>query len=236
MSWLGTPAFFFDSLPSTNRYAKALPGEAMGALVVAWEQTDGYGSKGRAWASKAGESLTFSFLLPWAEGASIFPLVVGVACASALQALGVPVRLKWPNDLVLFDGKVGGILVESVFGERAIAGIGLNLRLPSRLAAPEAASLDGFLLPEPSAIIDAIAHSLETRWDRLLAGEVSSLLAEWQALSCTLGQQVLVLTESGQFRGEAVGLDPLGGLVLMTERGAETIYSGTVRSPGGRYV
>src|SRR5512134_3558368 len=101
-------------------------------LVAAEEQSAGRGRRGRRWHSAPGAGITFSLgrrvRRPVRELAAL-SLVAGVAVARALHALGMTaVRLKWPNDLVTGDAKLGGILVETRNGGQAVIGIGLNHR------------------------------------------------------------------------------------------------------------
>src|SRR5262245_2998906 len=123
-------------------------------LLVAGEQTAGRGRRGRRWHSAPGAGLTFSLSRrvrrPARELAAL-SLVTGVAVARALRGLGVPVELKWPNDLVAGGAKLGGILVETRAAGRdtlAVFGIGINCRGAEELGRRlrrQVASLDEFV-------------------------------------------------------------------------------------------
>src|SRR5687768_11873608 len=141
-------------------------------LLAAEEQTAGRGRRGRRWHSAPGAGLTFSLASrirrPARELAAL-SLVAGVAAARALRGLGVTgAALKWPNDLLAGDAKLGGILVETRGSGSAcvaVIGIGINY-LPDpalqRRLRRRIASLDALLspLPERNSIIRAIARAL----------------------------------------------------------------------------
>ncbi|MFN8986287.1 MAG: biotin--[acetyl-CoA-carboxylase] ligase, partial [Burkholderiales bacterium] len=111
-----------------------------GTCLAAELQTAGRGRRGRAWQSALGASLTFSLLWRFESGAASLgglSLAVGLAVANALRALGIDAELKWPNDIVVDDQKLGGILIETqgdMLGPTvAVIGIGLNVRLPESI-------------------------------------------------------------------------------------------------------
>jgi biotin-[acetyl-CoA-carboxylase] ligase BirA-like protein len=144
----------FERLPSTQDelHRLAAGGAPAGTVVVAVEQEAGRGSRGRRWASPPG-GLWLSFLCRprQAVGVEVLTLRVGLAAAEALAQLGgvPPVAVKWPNDLMLRDRKVGGILGEARWQGEALAwvvvGLGLNVqnRLPDAVRTPLADSDNG---------------------------------------------------------------------------------------------
>ena len=132
---------------STNAdlLAKARSGAAEGLVLVAEAQTSGRGRMGRRWISPPRRALTFSVLLRPAVPAGLLgwvPLLAGVAVASALeQAAGVGARLKWPNDVLVDDAKIAGILAER-WGNAVVIGTGINvLQQRGELPVPTATSL-----------------------------------------------------------------------------------------------
>src|SRR5579875_1879015 len=128
---------------STNAdlLAAAAAGAPEGRVLAAEEQTAGRGRLGRSWASVPGGSLTFSVLLRPAEvagsGRGWLPLLTGGAVATAVRAVaGVEGTLKWPNDVLVGDGKLAGILAEQTPDASAVVvGIGLNVATPPGAAA-----------------------------------------------------------------------------------------------------
>src|SRR5439155_3208941 len=133
------PVHYHDTISSTNAAAKALArrGAPEWTIVAAGHQTAGRGRLGRTWLSTPGSSLLFSFLLRPRIGpdqASLLPLLAGWAMASACQGSGIGVGCKWPNDLILREKKVGGILSEGFVAEAGleyvVVGLVLNVGDP----------------------------------------------------------------------------------------------------------
>jgi BirA family biotin operon repressor/biotin-[acetyl-CoA-carboxylase] ligase len=148
------PLIQLDIIDSTNNYAMRLidaDTAQPGLTIVAAEQTQGKGQRGRKWKGTPGESLLMSLILtPWCslEQQFLFNASVAVAVAEVLQELYErwDVRIKWPNDIIINDKKAGGILIENVLrGNQwsfSIIGLGLNVHqkdFPSEL--PYATSL-----------------------------------------------------------------------------------------------
>src|SRR5215472_16671402 len=168
-----------DETGSTNADVLALAqaGEPEGLVLVAETQTAGRGRLGREWISEPGAALTFSFLLRPAPVAQAnwgwLPLLAGVAVASAIRSVtAVPAALKWPNDVLVGDRKLGGILAERV---RAAVVVGIGLNITGGAPVPAATSLQaqGAGPTDRTALLAAILASLEdwySRW-RVAAGD-----------------------------------------------------------------
>ncbi|SMP73465.1 BirA family transcriptional regulator, biotin operon repressor / biotin-[acetyl-CoA-carboxylase] ligase [Noviherbaspirillum suwonense] len=227
-----------DETGSTNADLLArAPGLAGPVLLVARSQTAGRGRAGRSWQSAPDASLTFS--LAWKFDRALpqlvgLPLAAGVAIADALHACGVDARLKWPNDVLLDERKLAGILIETAAardGIWAIIGIGINLALPPALAErigataaalPQLAAAPDDLL---AALLNALARALTEFGDAGLA----PFTQRWNALHAWAGQQVRVL-DHGQVRqqGAAVGIDDSGRLLIDSADGRVAVLSGDV--------
>ena len=142
-TWLGHRIELFDCLPSTNREATQLAQAEVehGTVVVADSQTAGRGRLSRTWFSPPGANLYCSIILRTArpperltEWLSWLPLISALAAAEAIeQVSSIQISVKWPNDLLISERKVGGILCESGTGTRSdpfqIIGIGINVNL-----------------------------------------------------------------------------------------------------------
>ncbi|MDH5347950.1 MAG: biotin--[acetyl-CoA-carboxylase] ligase, partial [Nitrospira sp.] len=140
---LGHPLYIHQDLPSTNREAHTLAqnGATHGTVVLAESQSAGYGRHGRPWFSPPGLNLYCStiirgmrFTTPLAHWLSWIPLISALAAVEAAQQVtAVSLALKWPNDLLLSQRKVGGILCESLFLTPSdpviVIGIGLNVNV-----------------------------------------------------------------------------------------------------------
>ncbi|HYD97460.1 MAG TPA: biotin--[acetyl-CoA-carboxylase] ligase [Noviherbaspirillum sp.] len=220
----------------------ALPGLAAPTLLIAKAQTAGRGRAGRSWLSAAGKSLTFS--LAWKFSLPVhalvgLPLAVGVAIAEALAMFQIPVKLKWPND-VLHDGrKLAGILIESASAGKlppdsswAVIGIGINMAVSDSMAAeigrpvaaiPWLADLDQDMLM--ATLASALAESL-------LQFEQEGLAAftqRWNALHAYAGQAVTII-DNGRLlhEGTAQGVDEIGRFLIDTAAGRIAVMAGDV--------
>jgi BirA family biotin operon repressor/biotin-[acetyl-CoA-carboxylase] ligase len=190
------------TVESTQLAAAGLP---LGSVVVADHQTAGRGRRGRSWEAPPGSGLFVSFVC------QAKPLVVFAAGVAAAEACGGGVRLKWPNDLVLGDRKLGGILAE-VRRNHALVGIGINLDW-----APEgAAKLGGNR--------DALLARLMPLMDRWTRADPEAVIARWRELSWTLGLEVRVELGGEVFNGLAEDVDRDGALIV----GGRRVIAGDV--------
>jgi BirA family transcriptional regulator, biotin operon repressor / biotin---[acetyl-CoA-carboxylase] ligase len=181
------------SVSSTQDVARPLP---LGSIVVADHQTAGRGRLDRRWESPPGTALLVSFVL---RPNPVLSLAAGVAAA---QACGGGVRLKWPNDLLLNGGKVGGILVEVTPRATAICGIGINLTW----APPGAATLNQDR--------DALLERLRVELDRWASADLEDVLTLWRGLSDSLGRRVRVDQGQQVIEGTAEDIGPGGELIV----------------------
>ena len=159
------------------------PAEAI--WLVANRQTAGRGRRERSWVSTADGSLTGSFACEAERPLHLggLSLVAGLAVAQALDAFGVRVRLKWPNDLHVDAGKAGGILCEArARGDvsRLVIGCGLNLLAPqAQVGQPAAGLFATAAMPDRSELVLAIGMALLDATDRLLAEGFAPFRQAW---------------------------------------------------------
>ncbi len=222
---------------------RAEQGAPSGSVIVADRQTAGRGSRGRSWLSTPESSLTFSVLWRFErsiEHLSGLSLAVGVAVINALEACGASgVTLKWPNDILYDDAKLGGILVEMLSEDDAtlaIVGIGLNLSLPENswsgddFALPPAA-LDEMLLdmPDRHALLAELLIELAHVFDIFAGGGFAALRDQWHARHAWQKRPVS-LQRDGKVLKEGIchGADIDGALLLKTDAGIERCLSGDV--------
>lgn len=226
-----------DRIPSTNDRLRELAREGAPpfTVVLAREQTEGRGRRGRRWASARDAGLWVSVLLPPPPGGppGVVTLLVGLAAARAIEAVaGVRVGLKWPNDLFVRrvpgtseSGKVAGVLCEvagPAVAPRIVAGVGVNLRRPAGAAEEGALKGASFLLESAGEelVRDRLAEALLVelrRWvdppsDRLEPGAA----AEWEARDLLYGEWVV--PEFGP-AGTGAGITSEGGLRVRAEDG-----------------
>ncbi|MFZ0323587.1 MAG: biotin--[acetyl-CoA-carboxylase] ligase [Actinomycetes bacterium] len=214
------------STGSTNADVRrrALAGEPEGLVLSADEQTEGRGRLGRSWTAPRGSGLAVSVLLrPVSRPAAQWgwlPLLVGSAVAAAVtDQTGLSIGLKWPNDVMVGDKKLGGVLVERVdteLGPAAVVGVGLNVSLPrDLLPVPSATSLlaEGVSCHR-RPLLAAYLDSLEVRYRSWSAGE--SPRAAYRAQCSTIGREVRVMLPGGvaDVLGRAVDVDASGRLLV----------------------
>src|SRR5256712_5626181 len=138
----------YDAVDSTNEVAKLLLGHGAeeGTMLVAKRQSAGKGRHGRAWASPPGGLYVSLVVRPEPQYVVTLGLLSGIPVVKALRHFGVFASLKWPNDVVFMEKKIGGILSEGVYpGDAVFAGIGGGVdtgddleRLPEGVRAPAA--------------------------------------------------------------------------------------------------
>ena len=228
---------------STNadvmRLARA--GAPEGLVIAAECQTDGRGRQGRRWHSEPGAALMFSLLVRPRSVAQAslgwLPLLAGVATATAVRSLtGVQACLKWPNDVLIDEGKLAGILAERS-GEAVVVGIGLNLLgRPDSLPVPTATSLElhGARDTDRDTLLAEILGQFERwyqRWALDASGDAdaSGLRPRYLRLCRTIGRQVSVALPGGRtLSGVAEDVDASGQLLVETGTGTVPVAAGDV--------
>lgn len=230
---LGRRVVYYECTGSTNDAARYLAdrGEPEGTLVIADEQTAGRGRFGRSWVAPARSSLLMSLILRPDLAPAHVPRVMLAVALGVREAIcaetGLPVQIKWHNDLVVRGKKCAGILTEaSTAGatlEYVIVGIGVNVNF-------SVASVRGFLLnatsiadelgrPFPRApLAQAILHAIEVYYLRLRAGE--DLRGDYKHHLATLNQFIRARTTQGTVEGIAVDVDENGALLLQRADGS----------------
>jgi BirA family biotin operon repressor/biotin-[acetyl-CoA-carboxylase] ligase len=244
----------WDEIDSTNNRALALAqaGANDGLLVLAKTQTAGRGRLGRTWISPAESGLYLSFLLrPKAAMPTwtIFTIAAGLATAKAIQVLtGVKIGLKWVNDLVFAQQKLGGILTEvenrSTNETSLVVGIGINIwsrgvELPEELLGKVAwlseitqQSIDSNML------VCQIAFELEDAVELVEAGNTAAILDGWRSYSVTIGEKIRSLQGNEYLEGVALDIVDNGALVVKTAQGQVLLNSGeiSIRKADGAYA
>lgn len=218
--------------PSTNAdlAGRARTTDDDGVVLIAEHQTAGRGRLGRAWTAPARSGLTMSLLVrPTGVDASRWPwlpLMVGLVVAATVRDRAqVEADVKWPNDVIIEDRKLAGVLVERVESQgrapAAVIGIGLNVSLRSdELPTPNATSLalEGAVSTDRSLLARAILRTFDRLYSSwlLAAGDPSrGLQAAYVDACATLGRQVAVEpTGREPVTGEAVGVDAHGRLLV----------------------
>jgi BirA family biotin operon repressor/biotin-[acetyl-CoA-carboxylase] ligase len=228
-----------EEAPSTNALVadRARSGAGEGLVVVAEHQTAGRGRLDRTWETPARAALTVSVLLtPRAPAAEWpwLPLLTGYAAALALRRLGAEAVLKWPNDVLVEDRKVGGILTERIDtpgGPAVVVGVGLNVD-QTRAELPHAAAtslvLEGVAV-DRTALLGALLERLRTEYDAFGRGELAALRSAYAGACATVGREVRVELPTGEpLTGRAVGIDEGGRLLVSGPGGVVPVSAGDV--------
>ncbi|MBQ8322695.1 MAG: biotin--[Clostridia bacterium] len=217
----------FESIASTNDYAKARRGEKRDLIVIARSQTGGRGTKGRSFSSAEGglylTALTFYENFPAERAFTIMQNAAAAVCET-LVGFGLAPKIKWPNDIYVNGKKICGILIENTFSggnvASSIVGIGLNIRneLPEELAdiatTVRAEGKDVSVAAAEEALIGKLC-------EKATAKKYGGYLG-W------LGEETTLLVGEEKRRAKLLGVDAAGALIAETEKGVETFASAEV--------
>jgi BirA family biotin operon repressor/biotin-[acetyl-CoA-carboxylase] ligase len=231
------------TVDSTNLLLKKMAedGAPEGTVIIADAQTRGRGQRGRAFYSPAGTGLYISVLLRQTlHGQTRYiTAAAAVAAAEAIEEIcGLPVGIKWVNDIYLQGKKAGGILTESSFecesghAVYAVLGLGLNVAAPERGFPSELSGSAAFLYAPGAAPEADMRGMLAAEFlSRLLlyAGRPEKVLPAYRRMSCLLGQRLACYSDGRVFAAEAVDIDDEARLVVRLSDGREeTLSAGEV--------
>ena len=227
---------------STNADLTALAreGAANGTVLASGYQASGRGRLGRTWTAPPETSIALSVLVrPVVEPRrwTWLPLITGLAVAEGLRrATGVPAEVKWPNDVLVEDRKICGILAERVEtpdGAACIIGMGINVTLTEdELPVPTATSLAlaGATTTDRITVIATVLRAFDLlyrHWES--TDEDTAFAASYVARCSTIGREVKVIVdESHTVRGTAEAVDDDGRLVVRTREGLQTFGAGDI--------
>jgi BirA family biotin operon repressor/biotin-[acetyl-CoA-carboxylase] ligase len=232
---------FYQSVASTNEVASALVSHgdngSIGTVIIADAQERGRGRLGRRWVSPPGLNIYMSIVLRpdiLPRDATLLTLLAAVASARGVRhSTGADVSIKWPNDLVASQKKIGGILTEARSDPdritQAVIGIGINVNMECRDLPDGIDAIATSLLEETgkrqsrTKIIAAILEEFEYWYKLLMRSGRGALLSEWRKLSSTLGRRVSVVTARETVQGRAEDIDDEGMLVLRLPSGEKRL-------------
>lgn len=245
--YMGRRVYSYEVTDSTNRRAReeAERGAPHGSVFFAEEQTNGRGRLGRTWSAPRGAGVWMSVLLrPKLTPADIaqVTLLAGLAtCIAIREVTGLPVAIKWPNDIVYEGKKLVGILTEMAAEEDRISalvvGIGVNVNNASfPMELKEKATsllLAGGRRVSRKELAARILLRLEEEYERFLQHAADRAFLDRYAQHCaTIGSVVRVATGSEEFVGTAVGINETGALLVETGQGVRPVLSGEVSVRG----
>jgi BirA family biotin operon repressor/biotin-[acetyl-CoA-carboxylase] ligase len=242
---LGHPRFHFATIDTTMREAaeRAEDGAPEGTLITADVQTEGRGRLGRHWATAPAESLAFSLVLRPPEPAlrtAALTLACGLGVARGVErATGVSCDLRWPNDVLVGERKLAGVLVEAaVEGGRVksvVVGVGLNVNqtgFPAEIAGlATSLRLETGREHSRGDLLDSVLAALEETYALLVESGVRAVVEAFSAASSyACGKAVRVENGESERVGVTVGLDEAGRLLVRDAAGrTEPVIAGGVR-------
>jgi BirA family biotin operon repressor/biotin-[acetyl-CoA-carboxylase] ligase len=245
---IGRRMKYLEKTESTTWVARDMlcqqdPARLHGMVIIAEEQTGGQGRLGRAWASPAGGIWTTTILAPRIPIDRVFMVTMAAAIAVARairKDLDLGALIKWPNDILLGDRKVGGLLLElsaeNAVVNHALLGLGIDANVPPDRLPPDLRAAVTSLSTELGREVDrpslfaTVLREFERRYELLEAEEYEAVAREWRSLSATLGHMVRITTLAKSFEGEAVDIDEFGALLVRKDTGAmERVIAGDCR-------
>ncbi len=242
---IGEEVLIFDEVDSTNQIAMEMgaKGGEDGLVVIAESQLHGKGRLGRTWISPKGVNLYVSVLLRpefSPHQASVLTMMASVAAAAAIsKTTGLDAKIKWPNDILVEQKKVSGILTEMNAEEEKInyvvIGIGINVNmkkedLPGNLRMPATSLMESLgRRVDRIEVLCAFLESLDSNYEDLKNRGIMSIVQKWRMLCSTLNKRIKVVLPGEVIEGVAEDITLEGGLVVrIGEELTKVIYAGDI--------
>lgn len=245
--YVGNKIIHFDSIDSTNNYAKAIAMEkSEGAVVTAEQQISGKGRLGRQWTSPSKKGIYFSVILkPNLEPSKVAKLtLIGAAAVHmALMDMNIDSKIKWPNDIVIDGKKVCGILTEMSCELNIInyivIGIGINANLDEEDFSDDlikkATSLMLILGKDiqRNKLLGLVLNHFERLYDSFKEDlNLKETIEICKKHSALIGKEIQIINNASIKLGRAIDINDEGELIVQFEDGIESIYSGEVSIRG----
>ncbi len=244
---LGKKIYSLETIDSTNTFARSLQesDSPHGTLIITEEQTAGKGRQGRQWRSQKGENLLFSIVLKPSlvqEKVRVLPFAAALASADGIeQETKCAVDCKWPNDLLIQNKKVAGMLIETATQNDAVTniilGIGINVNQTEFEddLKEKATSLKLHTRQEIDRIrlLCAVVEELEYRFEQLRQFSPQLLLDEWKQRATMFGSPITLVEHASVVHATAVDVAPNGALIIEEEGGTRReVFAGDVTITG----
>ncbi len=221
--FLGKEIVFMPQCQSTNSVAIEMCSDKAvmeGTVIVTDHQLAGRGQRGNTWQSDSGMNLTFSVILNPVflrlSDQFLLNVISALAISDFLMELGTHAKIKWPNDVMVGENKISGILIENQVNENkikhAIVGIGLNVN-QEHLPIEAATSLKQITHQEYelSILLSVLLEKLEARYLLLRSGKYETLMASYESLLYWKGAEHTFSSNGKNFKGEICGVDSNSG-------------------------
>jgi BirA family transcriptional regulator, biotin operon repressor / biotin---[acetyl-CoA-carboxylase] ligase len=238
---IGRTIQYYDHVASTMDEAMKLAQDKAsdGTVVIAEAQTQGRGRLGRSWVSPKFKGLYFSIIVrpdtAVSEIASITLMAAVSVCEAVKRTCGLEARIKWPNDILLEQKKLGGILTEMNAGldrvNYCVIGIGINVNSEPKTLVDGAVSLaqQAGSAVNRVELLRELLRQFEHYYLKFKKKEFGSILDAWRQFSVTLGERVRIDMHKGRLDGIAVDIDADGGLLVRRDSGIiEKVLAGDV--------
>ena len=227
--------YHFDEVDSTNnlarKYSKGITKQYL--IIHANKQTAGRGRWGRNWYSLQG-NLFFSALLEFPlQHLGKLVIISSLSLYQALKSLCIHqnIQLKWPNDILIDNAKVSGILLEKAEGDYFIVGIGVNIaQSPSseNLIYPVTSLYEKAIITTPNAVLQTFLQKFTENLCHFNKFGIETLRKQWLSGAKGLGQKIVIRQENKEIYGQFIGIDDDANLLLQTPEGINNILIGDV--------
>lgn len=243
--FIGKNILHFDTIGSTNDYAKKIGNELIdGSVIISEEQTKGKGRLGRVWESKAGEGIWMSIILKpdlIPNKAPFITLIAGASIVKALNILGVDAKIKWPNDIIINNKKLSGILTElsAEIGRvnYIVVGIGMNVKdddFDEELQ-NKATSLykENYKVSRVDIVKEILCQFEKLYLDYVENNDKREVLDICRKYSAIIDKEIYVIKNDERKLVNCIGINEDGNLIIKNEEGKlEEIMSGEVSIRG----
>lgn len=243
--FIGKNVLHFETIDSTNDYAKKIGNELRdGSVIISEEQTKGKGRLGRVWESKAGEGIWISIILKpniIPNKAPFITLIAGASIVKALNILGVDAKIKWPNDITINNKKLSGILTElSAEIERVnyiVVGIGMNVKdtdFEEELK-DKATSLykENYNVSRVDIVKEILCQFEKLYLDYIEKDDKKEVLDICRQYSAIINKEIYVIKNDQKELVDCIGINEEGNLIIKNKDGnLEEIMSGEVSIRG----
>ena len=243
--FIGKNILHFETIDSTNDYAKKIGNELRdGSVIISEEQTKGKGRLGRVWESKAGEGIWMSIILKpniIPNKAPFITLIAGASIVKALNILGVDAKIKWPNDITINNKKLSGILTElSAEIERVnyiVVGIGMNVKdndFEEELQ-DKATSLykENYNVSRIDIVKEILCQFEKLYLDYIEKDDKKEVLDICRQYSAIINKEIYVIKNDQKELVDCIGINEEGNLIIKNKDGKlEEIMSGEVSIRG----
>ena len=246
---LGRKIYYFDTIESTQSFALKVAAKPYenGSVIIAARQTHGRGRQDRKWISPRGGIWLSILLRPNFElsQVALFPMLTSLALAVAIEkTLNLRPKLKWPNDVMINNKKVAGVLVDASIESNKIdylvIGIGINFRIKPHNISKKIKNSTNFSgvstlvgkrsKASPTTLVQAFLSELEQLYIMTVANKLQGVRKEWRRRSSTIGKNVKISTPSGVVTGKAIGMDEDGALLVSSGGKTQRLLVGDIRT------